>query len=445
MNDPNGLIYWNDRYHLFYQYNPYGANWGFIHWGHAISKDLVHWQDQPIALRPQDGAGDDLGCFSGCIVAAGGQPTAVYTGFAGMNAFPILIARSVDADLVRWEKGEQNPVIAAPPEGVDPSIFRDPYVWRRGNRWQAVIGAGFKDGTSAALLYESADLISWDYLGPLFATQFSEDVSMWECPNFFPMGDKYVLLVSLHPDIQGVYYYTGTYDGRRFTPETEGYVEQNQIFYAPQVRAYPDGRTVMLAWVREGRTDEAQDAAGWSGVQCFPRELALDGAGRLISKPIVEIAQLRGKRHPLQEPLLRPGEPPVELFISRQFELKLTVTGVRGKLVMDVLASPDGRERTQIGCDLGKGEVWLDTTRSSRSEDVFGVCQRTQLPGGKRETLSIHVLVDHSMIEVWFDAGYSLTGRAYPVAAEARAVRLSAADGQISVRDLSAWEMDAIW
>jgi beta-fructofuranosidase len=445
MNDPNGLFYWNDHYHLFYQYNPYGANWGFIHWGHAVSADLIHWQDRPIALRPQEGDGDDLGCFSGCMVDADGQPTAVYTGFAGMDDFPILIARSADPDLIAWEKSGQNPVIAAPPEGVDPTIFRDPYVWRQGDRWQAAVGAGFEDGTSAALLYESADLVSWEYLGPLFSARFSESVGMWECPNFFPLGDKYVLLVSLHPNIQGVYYYTGTYDGRRFTPEMEGYLEQNQIFYAPQVRRYPDGRTVMFAWVREGRTDEAQDAAGWSGVQAFPRELELDDAGRLISKPITEIAQLRGEPYLIEAQTLRPDDGPVDLFESRQFEMALTVAGAEGRMTLDLLASPNGSERTQIGCDLAAGEVWLDTTQSSRSEDTSGVRQQLQLPGGKRESLSIHLLVDHSMIEVWFDGGYSLTGRAYPTAADAQGVRLSAEDGTLSIRNLSAWEMDSIW
>jgi beta-fructofuranosidase len=444
MNDPNGLFYWNDRFHLFYQYNPYSANWGFIHWGHAVSEDLIHWQDQPIALRPGDEDGDGLGCFSGCMVEADGQPTAIYTGFAGINDFPILTARSQDPELIEWEKSEENPVIAAVPEGVDPSIFRDPYVWRRGDQWQAVIGAGFEGGTAAALLYESADLASWEYLGPLFQSGFSESVGMWECPNFFPLGDKYVLLVSLHPNIQGVYYYTGTYDGRTFTPEMEGYVEQNQIFYAPQVRRFSDGRTVMFAWVREGRTDEAQDEAGWSGVQCFPRELTLDEDGRLISKPIAEIAELRGEAHLIQDQTLQPDSA-LDIYTGCQFELKLTVTGEGGQMVLDLLTSADAQERTQIGCDLAKGAAWLDTTQSSRSEDAFGLRQQIQLPRGLRETFALHVLVDHSVIEVWFGEGVSLTGRAYPVAADAQTVRLSAVSGEVTIRDCSLWEMDSIW
>lgn len=87
MNDPNGLFFWNDRYHLFYQYNPYGANGGFIHWRHATSKDLIHWQDHPVTRRPEDGEGDGLGSFSGCLVNAEDQPPAVFTGFAGINDF----------------------------------------------------------------------------------------------------------------------------------------------------------------------------------------------------------------------------------------------------------------------------------------------------------------------------------------------------------------------
>jgi beta-fructofuranosidase len=445
MNDPNGLFYWQGRYHLFYQFNPYGANWGFIHWGHASSPDMIHWRDHPIALTPEEGAGDDRGCFSGCMVADGDQPTSVYTGFIDFFNSPVLIARAKDDGLIEWEKSPHNPVIGDKPDGVNDTDFRDPYVWRGKDRWQMVIGAGMENGESVALLYESNDLQTWEYYGPLHKARPTGDVRMWECPNFFQLDGKYVLLVSLFPEIQGVYYYTGEYDGREFKPQTEGYLEHNRVFYAPQVRQFGDARTILFAWLLEGRSDTAIDEAGWAGVQAIPRELALDEGGHLISKPVRELTLLHKNEQMFRDVRLNPGQKPTKLLEGCQLDVDMEIEGRGGIVILDMLATPDGSEFTRIGCDLESGEVWLDTTRSSLSEEARGELQRAKLLGGSKEPVKVSVLIDSSVVEVWFNDSLSLTGRAYPTRDDAVRVFAYAERQPVVITSLRAFEMDAIW
>jgi beta-fructofuranosidase len=158
MNDPNGCFFWKGQYHLFYQYNPQGPLWGNIHWGHAVSPDLVHWRDCPVALRPSRNGPDKDGCWSGCVVNDKGTPTAFYTGIEPQT---VCVATSTD-DLVTWRQ-QSTPVIDGPPSVFEwtgfPSItghpsadFRDPFVWREAGRWYLLIGAGLREKGGADVL-----------------------------------------------------------------------------------------------------------------------------------------------------------------------------------------------------------------------------------------------------------------------------------------------------
>jgi beta-fructofuranosidase len=445
MNDPNGLIYWQGKYHLFYQFNPYGALWGFIHWGHASSSDLIHWTDHPIALTPDPDSGDENGCFSGCMVVDQNTPTAVYTGFVNFVDTPVMIAKAEDPDLIRWQKSPHNPVIQTKPSIVGDTDFRDPYVWREGGIWKAVIGAGLRDGSGAVLLYESEDLKTWEYRGVLFQDDAIETVRMWECPNFFQLGDQYVLLVSLFPNIQGVYYYVGDYDGQRFDPKQEGWLDSGGIFYAPQVRCFDEERVLMFAWLLEGRSDEAIDDAGWAGVQALPRVLSLDEDLRLVSQPLAEVNQLRRAAVISKNIAIRKGEHHLLEVSGRQMEIHAEVVRSEGLFELHVLATSDGSETTVIGCDFSQGECFLDTTKSSLSEDVKTAVQRLSIPGGLGDLVDLHVFVDGSVVEVWINHAYSLTGRAYPTREDAVEVGLSANLDEIQVRRLEVWPLEAVW
>jgi len=149
MSDPNGPIQWKGQYHLFYQHHPYSPLWGPIHWGHAVSTDLVHWTHLPIALTPTPGGPDADGCWSGCAVDDDGVPTLIYTGVSRDSACQAqyrqtqCLATSKD-DLRTWQKDPDNPVIASPPAAYDVRVtgFRDPCVWKEDGAWYGVIGSG---------------------------------------------------------------------------------------------------------------------------------------------------------------------------------------------------------------------------------------------------------------------------------------------------------------
>lgn len=252
MNDPNGVIQWRGRYHLFYQHNPNGAFWGTMHWGHAVSDDLVHWTHLPIALAPTPGGPDWDGCFSGCAVDDLGLPRVLYT---GVHPQVQCLATGSD-DLCRWKKHPANPVIAGPPADLDVLGFRDPCVWQEGEMWYALIGSGIRDVGGTALLYRSPDLVEWQYMHPLCIGDKAETGEMWECPDLFPVRDRHVLLVSPIP-LRKALYFVGSYAGHRFEPSFCAPLDAGGYFYAPQTLIDDRGRRLMWGWIWEGRDEEA--------------------------------------------------------------------------------------------------------------------------------------------------------------------------------------------
>ncbi|MFN2303020.1 MAG: glycoside hydrolase family 32 protein, partial [Anaerolineales bacterium] len=412
MNDPNGLFYWQGRYHLFYQYNPNGPMWGDIHWGHASSKDLIHWQDHPLALTPEPGGGDAEGCWSGCVIKSGDQPAAIYTGYTHPDETPIMLAHAQDADLINWQKSPYNPIIKGAPEGVITTLFRDPYVWKDGQRWLMAVGAGMRDGQCAILRYQSNNLVDWTYEGPLFKARINPTVSMWECPNFFRLDDYDVLLVSLFPDIQGVYYYIGNEDGQIFSPQSEGYLEIGTVFYAPHVRQFDDGRTLLFAWLMEGRSTSAIEAAGWAGVQSLPRELSLDEHQRLVSLPAREVRALRKQEVVFEDIALNPTERIKIPIGGKHLEIEVIVQSESGVVGLEVLSSPNGEEKTCIKFDARNGMGELDTRQSSLSKEVQTNIYSRSLADGGDGLCRFRVFVDASVIEVWFNESLSISGRA---------------------------------
>ena len=171
INDPDGPVFFEGQYHIFFQHNPYGDSWGNMSWGHAVSSDLAHWRHLPIALVPSPGSYDKDGVWSGCCVVDKGVPTIIYTG-----VYPEVqcIARSYDG-MKTWVKYESNPVIAKRPRD-DLQGFRDPFVWKEKDGWYMVLGSGIKGQGGAALLYRSKDLTEWEYMHPL-CVDFGEN---WE-------------------------------------------------------------------------------------------------------------------------------------------------------------------------------------------------------------------------------------------------------------------------
>lgn len=473
LNDPNGVSQWNGTYHLFYQYNPEGAFHHRIQWGHATSTDLVHWTDQPVALEPSAGPDAD-GCWSGVLVNDGGTPTLVYSGRLGEKELPCVAVGS--ADLLRWSKIPQNPVIAAPPAGVEITAYRDHCVWREGSIWRQLVGSGIRGRGGTAFLYESRDLRSWEYVGPLFIGDASQGDpadtdwtgTMWECVDLFRAGGGSLGTVRTSADAPDVLvfsawddgdtrhplYWTGRYSENSFEPAGLHRLDYGgRFFYAPQSFQDQSGRRIMFGWLQEGRSNAAMVEAGWSGVMSLPRVTTLADDGTLRFAPVPEIEKLRRDHVGLPEQELVPGAPVPAGVSGNQLDLELDVQLEPGAVLrLGLLGSADNgvsgssREKTVIElCRTteggSQGTLRIDRTQSSLDPtvDVDDKSGPLPMPGGR---VHLRVLVDRSAVEI-FANGKPLTARVYPtLAGEHVSI---AAEGTVRLLSFDAWTMAEIF
>jgi len=456
MNDPNGVIQWKGGYHLFYQHNPDAPTWGPMHWGHAVSDDLVHWTDLPIALAPTPGGPDGDGCWSGCAVEDDGVPTLVYTGVFPQRP---CIATSQD-DLVTWEKYAGNPVIASPPEDLVVVGFRDHSVWKEGDTWYHVIGSGIKEVGGATLLYRAKDLTDWEYIGPLLVGDKNQPDpiwtgTMWECPDFFPLGDKHVLVISAcdaeaHKGLYTVYF-VGTWADGAFSPELVRKLDFGDIlFYAPQTFLGDGGRRIMFGWIQEGRSSEAQRAAGWAGVMSLPRVLTLRSDGLLGLEPAPELQVLRGEHHRLEDVTIAPrsadlldGVQGDALEIIAEFEPVDAGTAEAFGLV--VRRSPDGAEQTSIVYEPTTKRLTVDRERSGLSPDVHRDAQADTIDLSPGEGVRLHIFLDRSVLEVYANGWACLTSRIYPSRLDSLGLDAFAEGGSAKLKSVDVWKMGSIW
>ncbi|CAI9393370.1 glycoside hydrolase family 32 protein [Microbacterium sp. T2.11-28] len=447
LNDPNGLTRRGDEYHLFYQFNPLAPVHDRIHWGHAVSTDLVRWRDLPIALAPSDGPDVD-GCWSGVLVDDGDVPTIVYSGRHGEHELPCIATGS--DDLVTWTKHPGNPVIPAPPADLDIVAFRDHCVWREDGLWRQIIGSGIRGRGGTALLYESADLREWRYLGPLVVGDSDDRPrtapdwtgTMWECVDLFRMEDgeaRSDILVFSAWD-EGVthhpLYWTGHYEGDRYVPDRLHRLDLGgRFFYAPQSMSDAEGRRIVFGWMQEGREDAASIAAGWSGVMSLPRAATLAADGSLRQAPVEEVASLR-------DALLFDGAADGARFEGDQVDLELDVELRPGATVEIVVrATADGQERTVYRIertDERAARLSLDRSRSSIDPTVDVAALSGDVPfDGDR--LHVRLLIDHSALEM-FAGGVPLAARIYPTRADAAGIAVTTGGAAGTVR---AWRMRA--
>ncbi|MFT4235008.1 MAG: glycoside hydrolase family 32 protein [Microbacterium sp.] len=459
MNDPNGVAQRAGVYHLFYQYNPLAAEHRSIHWGHAISRDLVHWQDRPIALSPATGAPDADGCWSGVLVDDGGRPVIVYSGHSDAAPTQTACLAYGDDSLDTWTREPSNPVISGPPAGSDVTAFRDHCVWRENGAWRQLIGSGRRGVGGCAFLYESDDLVTWRELGPLAVGDAStlpqQDSAwtgtMWECVDFFRVsadgssappdaasGDDHLLLFSawhegktLHPLVA-----RGRYRGDRF--EIDAYQRLDlggRHAYAPQSFADESGRRVLWAWMQEARDAEAQRRAGWSGAMILPRRLWLDEAGVVRQEPVAEVELLR------RDPLAWQSQGAVQRAVGVQADVQFTAALPGGAAVRVALfATDDGAEQTVLTISRSERgvDVVLDRSLSSLGDGLDLSSHRGDAPSAE-ERVQVRILLDRSSVEVFVD-GIALTSRVYPTRADAIGIRVESRRGA-SVGALRGWRL----
>jgi beta-fructofuranosidase len=444
MNDPNGLIQWRGRYHLFYQHNPNEAGFGLMHWGHAVSEDLVRWRDLPIALTPTSGTADEHGCWSGCAVDNDGTPTLVYTGLRGKAQLPCVATG--DDDLITWKKHPGNPVIPSPPSELDVTGFRDHAVWREGATWYQIIGSGIRDVGGTALLYRSPDLIHWEYVHPVYVGDENDTGEMWECPDLFPLGGKHVLLISPVP-LRRALYFVGTYADCSFIPEIRGVLDYGGHFYAPQTMPDDNGRRLMWGWLWEGRSDQAQRAAGWAGVLSMPRILTLrqDGSVGQAPAPVLEV--LRDNHHRWTDVQL--SSKSSEALASVQgdvLEINARILlGEADAVGLKVRCSPDGAEQTVIAYDRVKQRLEVDREHASLDPEAHRERHGGPLVLRAGEALELRVFLDRSVVEVFGNNRVCVASRIYPSRSDSQGVDAFAWGGNAELQAMDIWTMRSIW
>ncbi|MEP6535213.1 MAG: glycoside hydrolase family 32 protein [Bryobacteraceae bacterium] len=438
MNDPNAPIFWKGQYHMFYQYNPNGAFWGTMHWGHATSADMIRWKHLPVALAPTPGGSDKDGVFSGCAVDNNGVPTLIYTGTKPETQ---CIATSTDG-LITWKKDPRNPVIPGPPAGLAVTGFRDPCVWRENDAWYMALGSGFAGVGGAVLLYTSPDLIHWTYMHPLFSGSMDAKSTsknpvatgeMWECPSFFPLGDKHVLFVSTQG---GTPYYIGKYKDFRFEAEVQGHLDHG-AYYAPITQLDAQGRRILWGWIPERRSSHAQRIAGWSGVLSLPRVLSIRPDGLLGIDPAAPVRTLRQGRQNFVNIAIPDGKP-------------ARLTEVTGDC-LEIHAEIDPGDADEYGLQLCCSADLVDTTPivHNRTLNRLSGAQPHASQNGNLlltdgETLRLTVFVDCSVIEVFANGRTCLTERAYTNKAGNTGVALFARGGYAKLKSMQVYEMKPI-
>ncbi len=445
MNDPNGLIQFKGEYHLFYQHHPYSAKWGPMHWGHAVSRDLVCWEHLPIALAPSESFDLD-GCFSGSAVDDEGTLTLMYTGIAPEGSLHRQIqCLAMSEDGRTFSKFDGNPVIGAPP--VDGSEdFRDPKAWKHEGQWYVVIGSG-KEGIGNVLLYRSADLREWQYVGVVAESDGTQG-AIWECPDLFALGDKYVLVVSPNVEKAKNIYMIGDFDYTtgKFVQESMGELDYGFDYYAAQSFEDDTGRRIVIGWMDIWGANMPTQAYGWAGAMTVPRVLSLLPDGALSVLPVPELHSLRKEPTCFNNIVVDSGSSGYLgelrgdcLELIAEFELPESRNAEFG---LKVRCSSDGREETRFGYRVAEGELIVDRSRSGLDASGISRCGLS-LPDG--ETLKLHIYLDRSSVEVFSNEGRGvISNRIYP-GQDSLGVDLYVSEGRVRLIKLEVWKLKPIW
>ncbi|GIW88341.1 MAG: invertase [Isosphaeraceae bacterium] len=399
LNDPNGLLRHDGWYHVFFQHNPYGDEWGHMHWGHVRSRDLVRWERLPIALWPTKSLGEDHVFSGSAVVRKDGTPMLFYTSISGHRPPEQWAAIPEDADLVTWRKHPSNPILTESIHGGSRIYeWRDPYVFRHGEATYLVCGGNLnasQGGQGAVFLYRADDdtLTKWSYRGVVF-THPDPEVKNVECPILFPLDGRFVLITSQG---QPVDWFVGEFDPETpsFTPTARGKIDDGQV-YAPSVLVEGVERPILFGWI-----NGVPSGKGWRHCLTLPRQLSIGRLdGRLKQMPYTQLRELIDADLPDRH-LFRDSIEGRELlgpeWSGDSLWLQVSLDPGKARAVgLDLLVSDDGTGGVPIRFD-------------GRSLEVAGT--KAEVPLQPGESLHLAIYLDRSILEV-----VSLRGEAASIA-----------------------------
>lgn len=461
MNDPNGPIYYQGEYHLFFQYNPNGDQWGTIHWGHAKSRNLLHWEMCQNALTPKP-EWEEIHCYSGCAFLEDGIPTIYYTSVGAGKRGPeegALQCGAISRDgMMSWERLQEPVLNRALHEsrGVHIAMWRDPFVWQEEDGTYALLGgtllekeaAGMEEieqGQGCLALYHKVKGGVWEFKNILMS---SKQYYLLECPNMIPFGEQYLLLYS---PLDAVRYCIGTLDKTDWTfhVQKEGVFDHSIRkcgFYAPNTYLNdPCGRKIVIGWLSEADRAGLKHIRGWAGMQSVPRQVRLE-RGQLFISPVEEALGLRQKMLfslEIKKEENKEENKALSGLLARGRALEICLSGIfreEGTLELGVFAKENGREETIIRCSRKEGGVTIDRTRSSLFADSVSEDVKAKLEPCHFELLCLRIYLDHSSLEIFVNDRVTLTARVYPSEEKSDGVYLRCMEG-VELKELTIWEL----
>ena len=469
INDPNGLVFHNGEYHLFYQYNPFGAKWGHMSWGHSVSKDLIHWKTLPVAMyedkNPNDN--DTTMIFSGSAVidknntsgfANGSQRlplVAVYTSFVHHTFKPKGQHQSIafsNDDGLTWTKYNGNPVL-----DIKSLEFRDPKVfwYEPHQKWVMIV---LKPEVHQAQLYSSKNLKDWNYLSSWGGA--GNTARIWECPDLIEMTvkgtneKKWVLIVSsghLQEGFPGMQYFIGNFDGTFFTADHDykqpTYLDFGKDFYAAVTyNNAPNNRKILVAWMNNWEyANEIPTGNVWRGSYAIPRELSLIRSGnerKLIQQPVAEMNVLKQEAFSVE---------------NKQVEDSFDLTYKGDAYQLEVIIDPGDARAAGLKLLKGKNEVTIikyDNTLKqlqldrSKSGNVnfhpkFASVEKADLPL-QDGVIKLNILVDRSVVEVFaYDGLVTISDLVFPLEKEG-GIQLFSEGGKANFKSVKIWAMKSV-
>jgi len=475
MNEPHAPLYYNGKYHLFYQFNPFGPYWQQIHWGHWVSDDLVNWKNVKEALSPtKDTVAPDGIWSGGATYKNDGTPVLLFTAgddsrslnpISNQNvglAYPV---DSSDPNLLEWEMSDRLAVKQEAGQGRA-GEFRDPHIWKEDGVWYMIICSGStKYGTGDVLCYTTTDdsFVNWEFRGSVY--EWNAPVSTfgtsWELPVLLPIcyedgsaSGKYFFAISPAPAGKAdneVFYWIGEFDKEscRFTPDFEKpkLIDYgNNVFTGPSAFIDPNtGYITMFSIIQDQRTSTEQYNSGWAHNAGLTRILYLDKNNNLIVKVTPNISNNFGETL-LDEKNLTLSQANQKLANIKgdTLHIKLKIKqNSADKFGIYVLQSPDKRERTQIYFDGANNKLGINTGLSSMKQNVKGNFSGDfVLDDG---ILSMELFLDRSIIEGFFNDRNTLTARVYPTLENAKGMELFSDADDIEILEMIIHDMKSIY
>lgn len=417
MNDPNGFSEYQGEKHLFFQYHPYNTAWGPMHWGHVKTTDFIRWENLPAALAP-DKKYDGSGCFSGSAIEWKGKHVLAYTGVERKKEENGEIKDYQTqciaiGDGINYRKIKENPVITGEKIPADDSVldFRDPKIWADGDVIYMIVGNRAKDGNGQILMYRTMDLKQWEFVTVLDKSG-NRYGKMWECPDFFVLDGKSVILVSsqemeareqdFHAG-DGTIYILGEFEKAKalFTEKVVHAIDMGLDFYAPQTMLTSDGRRIMIAWMQSWSASWFDEKDGFCGMMTLPRELHIRN-GILYQNPVRELEAYYKNKVEVKDIVSENTYTKYEELRGRVQNLDISLEG-DAAYKFELRLAADDTHYTAIKYDKMEQMLTFDRSNSGVRRDAAHIRNMRVLSNNR--IVRLRVVMDRYSIELFVNDG----------------------------------------